>query len=1848
MKKPNVIWSPFPGSQKKFMKCPVWECLLHGNRGGGKRLPNDYRVLGERGWVKLKDLQIGALVYARDGRLYPVTGIFPQGISTIYKMTLQDGRVIECGDEHLWSVVDARMKPKVINTIDMMNAGLSIGPEGKKQWKFRIPNCEPIPWKEKTLPIKPYFLGCLISEGTLTTRTPKIATSNKFILDLFKKEFNEFKFSWDKSTTCNHTIVDQGRGGKPFPGIPIREKHGRRNRLTDAIEFLGLNVKCHDKFIPKMYKHGSTRQRLDLLAGLMDTDGSISCTGNSEFVSASKQLVNDFAYVCRSLGIRCRIAKDDRVGRNIEIRGKTYVSGLVYRVYINTSLALAKDPKKIKNAAKKKHSNSSKYISIVGIKKTNKKTDMVCISVDSPDHTYLIKDFVVTHNTDVLIMDYLQGVGKGYGADYRGLLLREATTELGDVIAKCKKWIPRIFPSAKYNGSKKMWTFEQGETLLLSYARTEEDYDQYHGWEIPWCVEENTEVLMGNNEHNEHKKIKHISVGEYVQTLEGAKKVLRITPSNKQGVTVSFYAPGTEAEFGSQIQGISHQILSSFGMHNGLNLPSHQKSLQYGTRQFSWLSYKFQQNDDLYVLPLLSFLQNLQSLTESILASSTLSNFVKVLPYSFRIFSPSSAYQSLDKIGKYLSFLKTESQENFFFSTNDRTFYTDIEKEYLSLRQFLRYCIHFFPEHSKLFDPKIYWGFLDCEYSYEKICSLIQDFQYGCLLDSNHNDAQVHQDQEIYSNTVPSFFDAQEPILYPLLCKDDLDFSRANEFPKAYVHPYTAQLKDSVFCPSVLASCKASPVINNVNLYDLTVSDASHYITKIKENQLLVNSSAPKYLINKNCGWEELTNHALPTVYLKLMSCNRSSNPNVPLKYRATCNPSGPGHSWVKQRFIDRCSPGKIYKEEIEFEYPDDQGVMQKQIKVVARTHVKSYMSENKALLEADPMYMAKIYTLTKDNEMLRKAWIDGSWDLLIGGFFTDVWDKDTHVLPTFKVPSSWTLSRSFDWGSSKPWAVTYFFETNGEQPNPNHLLGLTEIPFIPKGSVIIPTEIYGWNGTPNEGDRAISSEIAQRVLQVDNALLTEYNTRCIPGPADTSIYDVRDGTSIGAELERHGCKWTKAYKGSGSRIAGWAIIRQMLGAAKRRDLESPHLYFFASAEHHIRTLPMQQRDKKKPEDINCFIAGTMVEMENGQKKIENVKVGDTVKTPIGLRKVKKAGVSGFSKVARVLFGETELIGTLDHKVFVKDEGLIPLNKIVKESILCQKSLRILEGSNSPVKMKDILNAITVIVNFLMEQHYCTEQNGNIILARFLKNMKYITKTKSDLIVVVKILNCFMAQITQDSTCKKECKKVGIVTKNLKHGESLQKVKSSLSLILKNAVKILPNENLRALTVVSLLLQNMDQRNSVLLSAKSKFQEKYKKNVLSVENFSGPNGTTPEKRKLVVTSVDGNYGEAMVYNLTVEQSGMYYANEVLVSNTDGEDHCFVYDTEVITSVGTEKIGNLVGGSGKILSVNGQFVDFSNCRLTRKDVPVVKITFSDGHSVICTLDHRFLTSKGFVAANDILTCLTLSDMLCIVSKPILEGERKCAGKKEKQLSHCQTHSKSFVEKFITNAVNISKRMANVCIRQYGSIIKEKFQRDFTYTIKNQEQKITLKICRNFQGASIYLCIKQVTADLLQKIACLKRLSGIKGRKGKNGTINITKTQKLHSIKKLKEAVSFVGALLLQSEKIPIHSAPIIAKQNGGNDQELMMLKESVSYVPVHSQLINIGQDKHVQVHAHQNYVLGITKISILEQRQDVYCLEAHNTHTFALKNGVIVSNCMDSMRYGLARKLTTMKRRSVRN
>jgi hypothetical protein len=313
-------------------------------------------------------------------------------------------------------------------------------------------------------------------------------------------------------------------------------------------------------------------------------------------------------------------------------------------------------------------------------------------------------------------------------------------------------------------------------------------------------------------------------------------------------------------------------------------------------------------------------------------------------------------------------------------------------------------------------------------------------------------------------------------------------------------------------------------------------------------------------------GWDELTNWADSSCYDIMRSCCRSSKPNVPRKYRATANPHGPGHHWVKGRFIDVAARGVIVT--------DKRGNQ--------RVTLHGHWSENRFLLENDPEYVNRLLESTEDDPDQQAAWVDGEWDVAAGAFFGGVWSRQHHVLAPFAIPIGWRIDRAFDWGSSKPFSVGWWAESDGSPATLAN--GLTR--HFARGTLFRIAEWYGCQkGKPNVGLQLEASDIAGGILERQR---NQWPNRFVqPGPADSSIFDVQDGHCIGDSFKKAGVTWLSANKGPGSRKNGWALMRERLGAAKRHPTEKPGLFVFASCTDFIRTVPMLPRDEKKPDDID-------------------------------------------------------------------------------------------------------------------------------------------------------------------------------------------------------------------------------------------------------------------------------------------------------------------------------------------------------------------------------------------------------------------------------------------------------------------------------------------------------------------------------------------------------------------------------------------------------------------------------------------------------------------------------------
>lgn len=343
-------------------------------------------------------------------------------------------------------------------------------------------------------------------------------------------------------------------------------------------------------------------------------------------------------------------------------------------------------------------------------------------------------------------------------------------------------------------------------------------------------------------------------------------------------------------------------------------------------------------------------------------------------------------------------------------------------------------------------------------------------------------------------------------------------------------------------------------------------------------------------------GWNELTKFPTDNLFEQMLSCNRSSflpdlndpeNPGeIPLLVFATCNPSGAGHNWVKRRFIKVSPPGAIVKRRVNVFNPRTQ---KREDVLKTQTHLFGSYKENKYLA---PEYIAELESITDPNK--KKAWLGGSWDVVAGGMFDDVWTHNVHVISPFEIPPSWKINRSFDYGKSKPFSVGWW----AESPGGDVLLPDKTCRRTVKGDLFRIGEWYGCDeNKSNKGLNLLASEIAAGIIEREISM--GIHMRVVPGPADNAIWSVDDGNCIAVNMARpvmidgvgfRGVSWTRSDKSPGSRKAGWEKIKKYLKAAipditgNRRE---PGLFVFNTCKSFISTFPVLPRDEDDLDDVD-------------------------------------------------------------------------------------------------------------------------------------------------------------------------------------------------------------------------------------------------------------------------------------------------------------------------------------------------------------------------------------------------------------------------------------------------------------------------------------------------------------------------------------------------------------------------------------------------------------------------------------------------------------------------------------
>lgn len=361
----------------------------------------------------------------------------------------------------------------------------------------------------------------------------------------------------------------------------------------------------------------------------------------------------------------------------------------------------------------------------------------------------------------------------------------------------------------------------------------------------------------------------------------------------------------------------------------------------------------------------------------------------------------------------------------------------------------------------------------------------------------------------------------------------------------SWVHPYSGE--ELGLAQDVSFGTMESEYFGPALVADLCVDEANHYIT----DSGLINKNTRVYL-------EELTNWPTSRAADKMKATLRSAHA-VPVGFRATANPGGPGHHWVKQRYIDPAPEGRVA-------LVDEAGRKE-------RLFIPARVTDNTALITNDPEYVERL-KLSGSKELVR-AWLEGDWAVIDGAFF-DNFSSARHIVRPFEIPKQWTRFRAMDWGSAAPFCVGWYAVAGDD-----HALGDGRT--LPRGGLVMYREWYGASG-PNVGLKLNASDVARGIHERE-ALDPDIDY----GVLDPAAFAQDGGPSIAERLRYK--PWEVSFRpadnkrvGSLGHFAGWDLVRHRLdGQAPER----PMIVFFDNCKDTIRTLPLVQHDPARVEDVD-------------------------------------------------------------------------------------------------------------------------------------------------------------------------------------------------------------------------------------------------------------------------------------------------------------------------------------------------------------------------------------------------------------------------------------------------------------------------------------------------------------------------------------------------------------------------------------------------------------------------------------------------------------------------------------
>ena len=300
-------------------------------------------------------------------------------------------------------------------------------------------------------------------------------------------------------------------------------------------------------------------------------------------------------------------------------------------------------------------------------------------------------------------------------------------------------------------------------------------------------------------------------------------------------------------------------------------------------------------------------------------------------------------------------------------------------------------------------------------------------------------------------------------------------------------------------------------------------------------------------------GFDELTQWATPYAWNYMRSRLRSTATDLPIFMRATTNPGGRGHHWVKKMFIDPSPYNRSFDAtDIDttevLRYPAGHSKAGKPL--FKRRFIPARLSDNPYLSQAGD-YEAMLLSLP---EQQRRQLLDGDWDIKEGAAFTE-FDRHVHVIEPFDIPSNWVKFRACDYGYGSYSGVLWFAVAPNEQ-------------------IVTYRELYV--------SKVLATDLADMILDLE---AEDGNIKY--GVLDSSLWHKRGdtGPSLAEQMISRGCRWRPSDRSRGSRVAGKNEIHRRLQIDE--FTEEPRLVFFNTCTNTISQLPSIPLDKKNPEDVD-------------------------------------------------------------------------------------------------------------------------------------------------------------------------------------------------------------------------------------------------------------------------------------------------------------------------------------------------------------------------------------------------------------------------------------------------------------------------------------------------------------------------------------------------------------------------------------------------------------------------------------------------------------------------------------